>query len=426
MFPSLEINPQDLAVNKSDQELQEFFGQLCDYLEWSADDALQVQALSGLISHQFPAMVDDFYAEILRHAATRQVLKDEQQVVRLKQTLLLWLTQLFGGVYDLSYVKARWQVGRRHVLIGLDQTYATAALGRLRIRINSAVSAALEGTPQHLSGALRSINKLMDLESAIINSAYQLSFARLMELSAKQQMQQSERLAAIGQMVTGLAHESRNALQRSHACLETLALEIDDRPDAVRLVQRVQNALDHLHTLYEEVRNYAAPIKLDRQTVSIPKLIMRCWHQLEHKWKPVNSKLRFEMADGLPCDGQWDSLRMEQVLTNLFQNAIDASGDQGEVYCVVLRDPAETASPRPELGTVGVGSDRIVIEVSDSGPGISIHPPSKIFEPFFTTKTKGTGLGLAISRRAVQAHGGEIDVVPGSKATFRIVLPLSP
>jgi signal transduction histidine kinase len=65
-----------------------------------------------------------------------------------------------------------------------------------------------------------------------------------------------------------------------------------------------------------------------------------------------------------------------------------------------------------------------MIEVSDSGPGISIHPPGKIFEPFFTTKTKGTGLGLAISRRAVQAHGGEIDLVPGSKATFRIVLPL--
>ncbi len=423
MFPSLEINPQDLVVDKSDQELQEFFGQLRDYLEWSEEDAEQVVALGALVAHQFPAMVDDFYSEILRHAATRQVLKDEQQVVRLKQTLQLWLAQLFGGVYDLKYVKARWQVGRRHVLIGLDQTYATAALGRLRIRINAAASVAFETAPGHLSQALRSINKLMDLESAIINSAYQLSFARLIELSAKQQMQQSERLAAIGQMVTGLAHESRNALQRSHACLETLAMEIEDRPDAVRLVQRVQNALDHLHTLYEEVRNYAAPIKLDRQAVSIPKLIMRCWHQLEHKWKPVNSKLRFEMADGLPCDGQWDSLRMEQVLTNLFQNAIDASGDQGEVNCVVLPAP-DIAELPPADGLPADRPPRIMIEISDSGPGISIHPPSKIFEPFFTTKTKGTGLGLAISRRAVQAHGGEIDVVPGSKATFRIVLPL--
>jgi len=423
MFPSLEINPHELAVDKSDQELQEFFGQLCDYLEWSQHDADQVVMLGRRIADQFPSMVEDFYSEILRHAATRQVLRDEQQVVRLKQTLQLWLTQLFGGVYDLGYAKARWQVGRRHVLIGLDQTYATAALGRLRIRINAAASVAFETAPGPLSQALRSINKLMDLESAIINSAYQLSFARMIELSAKQQMQQSERLAAIGQMVTGLAHESRNALQRSHACLETLAMEIEDRPDAVRLVQRVQNALDHLHTLYEEVRNYAAPIKLDRQTVSIPKLIMRCWHQLEHKWKPVNSKLRFEMADGLPSDGQWDSLRMEQVLTNLFQNAIDASGDMGEVYCAVLPGPDLPDQP-PADGMPPDRPPRIMIEISDSGPGISIHPPSKIFEPFFTTKTKGTGLGLAISRRAVQAHGGEIDVVPGSKATFRIVLPL--
>src|SRR5262245_25588308 len=76
---------------------------------------------------------------------------------------------------------------------------------------------------------------------------------------------QAERLAAIGQMVAGLAHESRNALQRAQACLEMLALAVRDRPEALDLIARLQNAQDHLHHLYEDVRSYAAPITLERR-----------------------------------------------------------------------------------------------------------------------------------------------------------------
>ncbi|MBL8888998.1 MAG: hypothetical protein JNL67_03400 [Planctomycetaceae bacterium] len=432
MLSPVDVNPSELVVEKTDLELETFFSQLKSFLEWTDSDAQHVVGLRSHLQSEFPAMVEDFYAEILRHAATRQVLQDEQQVVRLKATLLLWLEQFFSGRYDLAYVRARWNVGRRHVVIGLDQSYATAALGRLRMRINSAIVARMSHDSQKLVETQGSVNKLLDLELAIVNAAYQLSFAKLMELSAKQQMQQSERLAAIGQMVTGLAHESRNALQRSHACLETLSLEIEDRPDAIRLVQRVQAALDHLHTLYEEVRNYAAPIKLDRQSICLPKLVMRCWHQLEHKWKPLNSRLRLQVTDATETVGQWDPVRMEQVLTNLFQNAIDACGEGGEVVCTVstMETTSAGVSPAPMNSPPGgdgistkVGS--VVIEVSDSGPGIGVVPPQRVFEPFFTTKTKGTGLGLAITRRAIQAHGGEIDLVPGTKGTFRIVLPIS-
>lgn len=432
MLSPSDVNPKEIVVEKTDIELETFFGQLRSFLEWTDLDAVTIAGLHGLLQPDFPFMVEDFYSEILRHTATRQVLQDELQVARLKNTLLLWLDQFFSGSYDTAYVRARWNVGRRHVMIGLDQSYATAALGRLRMRINEAIVAALAHDPQQLVKAQGSINKLLDLELAIVNAAYQLSFARLMEVSAKQRVQQSERLAAIGQMVTGLAHESRNALQRSHACLETLTLEIEDRPDAIRLVQRVQLALDHLHTLYEEVRNYAAPIKLDRQSIGLHKLAMRCWQQLEHRWKPLNSKLRLQWAFDTEAEGQWDPVRMEQVLTNLFQNAIDASGEGGEVVCEVrtIESPlgnvaaiSPTSPSSTETATTKTGA--VVIDVSDSGPGINVIPPQRVFEPFFTTKTKGTGLGLAITRRAVQAHGGEIDLVPGTKGTFRIILPIS-
>lgn len=462
---SLGLSPylDGVPTEKSDEELRTLLLQLQSFLEWTPADAERIPRLHALVAPHFQDLVSDFYSEILRHTPTRQVLKDEQQVIRLQQTLLGWLNQLFTGPYDLNYVKARWQVGRRHVAIGLDQTYATAALGRLRTKLTMVLVSTIQDDVPLLNAATGSLHKLLDLESAIINSAYQLSFARMIEQAAQQQMQQSERLAAIGQMVTGLAHESRNALQRSHACLETLAMEIEDRPDAIRLVNRVQTALDHLHTLYEEVRNYAAPIKLDWQAVSLPKLVIRCWHQLEHKWKKPGVKLRFDVEPEVAADITLDPNRIEQVLTNLFQNAIDACGENGEVRCTLTRGqqphiagsvqdgsvqaaslhslsgvqgenpvsplndsrPGTDSGPRPEIKLGSVG-DTIWIEISDSGPGISVSPPNKIFEPFFTTKTKGTGLGLAISRRAIQAHGGQLELVEGSKATFRISLPSSP
>ncbi|MCZ6684295.1 MAG: PAS domain S-box protein, partial [Planctomycetota bacterium] len=86
---------------------------------------------------------------------------------------------------------------------------------------------------------------------------------------AEERALQAERLAAIGETIAGLAHESRNAFQRSQACLEMLALELENRPDQLELVDRTQRALDHLHRLYEEVRDYAAPINLDRQSCDL-------------------------------------------------------------------------------------------------------------------------------------------------------------
>ena len=80
---------------------------------------------------------------------------------------------------------------------------------------------------------------------------------------AERKLAESERLAAIGQMVAGLAHESRNAFQRSHACLATLALDLTDQPESLKLVEKTQKALDDLNFLYEEVRDYAAPIVLE-------------------------------------------------------------------------------------------------------------------------------------------------------------------
>jgi PAS domain S-box-containing protein len=222
---------------------------------------------------------------------------------------------------------------------------------------------------------------------------------------------QAERLAAIGQMVTGLAHESRNALQRSQACLEMLTLVVRDQPQALDLIDRIQKAQDHLHHLFQDVRSYAAPIRLERTWCDLRSVWRDAWGQLESTCNDKQAILR-EFSNGVDLHCAADPFRMEQVFRNILDNALAA----GTVPVVVdISAESATLEGRPALA----------IGVRDNGPGIGVEQRPKVFEPFFTTKAKGTGLGLAIARRIVEAHGGRITLADGEEpgAVFLVTLP---
>jgi PAS domain S-box-containing protein len=209
---------------------------------------------------------------------------------------------------------------------------------------------------------------------------------------------QAERLAAIGQMVTGLAHESRNALQRSQACLKMLAWEVPDRPKALELADRVQNALDDLLHLYEEVRQYAAPLKLALDWCDLEEIVQRSWQQTEtvRHGRRADLEVARNSVD-LHC--QIDRASMGQVLHNILENALAASPEPVRI--------------RVDWSDVELnGRPGLQIAVRDNGPGLTPEQRERIFEPFFTTKTHGTGLGMAIARRIVEAHQGRIAVSP--------------
>lgn len=222
---------------------------------------------------------------------------------------------------------------------------------------------------------------------------------------------QAERLAAIGQMVAGLAHESRNALQRSQACLEMLALTLHDRPESLDLIARIQKAQDHLHHLYEDVRSYAAPIALERRNCDVAEVWREAWAHLEAAREGRRAILREEI-DGVEVHCQADPFRLGQVFRNVLENALAACPSPVEIVIRVER--AEI------FGQPGL---RVVLR--DNGPGLGPEQKRKIFEPFYTTKAKGTGLGMPIAKRIVEAHGGQMVVVedgtPG--AVFSITLP---
>jgi PAS domain S-box-containing protein len=227
---------------------------------------------------------------------------------------------------------------------------------------------------------------------------------------AQEQALQSERLAAIGQMMTGLAHESGNALARSQACLDMLTWEVQDRPEAQELIDGIRKAQDHLQQLYEEVRGYAAPICLDRETWDVAAVWRQAWANLALRRQGRDAVLR-EEADGVDLRCAVDAFRLEQVFRNILDNALAAGRDPLRID---IRCCEVSLERRPALR----------IAVKDNGPGLSPEQVQRIFEPFFTTKSKGTGLGMAIAKRIVEAHGGRISLGNGDAPGAEIVVTL--
>jgi two-component system, LuxR family, sensor kinase FixL len=228
---------------------------------------------------------------------------------------------------------------------------------------------------------------------------------------AQERALQAERLAAIGQMMTGLAHESRNGLQRIQACLEMLVLTVPDRLESLDLIARIQKAQDHLRDLYEDVRGYAAPIKLEYSLCNLDDIWREAWAHLDATRAAKEAQLREETA-GVDLRCLVDPSRVRQVFHNILDNALAAGPRRGEVTIAA------------EETTLG-GQPALRIALRDNGPGLNAEQRQRVFEPFYTTKAKGTGLGMPIAQRIVEAHGGQLAVgdTPAPGAVFLITLP---
>ncbi len=225
-----------------------------------------------------------------------------------------------------------------------------------------------------------------------------------------------QRLAAIGQTVAGLAHESRNALHRIRASVECLQLDIPVGSESREEIDSIWRASQELTNTLEEVRNYAAPMQLHRELASLPEVWRRVWGYLSPQRAGRDAEI-IESQTGCEYPVDVDVMRLEQVFRNLFENALTACEDPVRIYL-------ECHCEQPGF---------IILDIQDNGPGLCAEKREKIFEPFFTTKARGTGLGMSIVQRIVDAHGGVIQTVepnlPESNphgARFRIQLSKHP
>lgn len=232
--------------------------------------------------------------------------------------------------------------------------------------------------------------------------------------SAMERLVQSERLAAIGEAMTGLVHESRNALARSQANLRRLARRLQGEQELLELIAQAQRAQEDISRQFEEVRAYAAPLKLNRAVASLRELFEEAWDQISAERELRDAELTIRSSEiNAKCGG--DRFLLVNAIRNIFENSLAAT--DGTVRIQV--DFANT-----DL------DNRSAVEVSirDHGPGLSPEAAERALDAFYTTKTRGTGLGLAIVKRIIESHGGRIalanaDVSSGTGTIVSLIIP---
>jgi two-component system, LuxR family, sensor kinase FixL len=230
--------------------------------------------------------------------------------------------------------------------------------------------------------------------------------------AAEERVLHAERLAAVGEMVTGVAHESRNALQQIGACAKMLEWEVNGDGEARGLIADVQKAHDRLHRLFENLRGYVSPLRLETRVSNLVDVFQEAWATTANLRAGRDISLVQQVGE---IDPRWmiDPFQMEQVFRNILENALAACHDPVRIRV------DWNQSVRDEKPTLR-------ITVADNGPGLSADAAVRIFDPFFTTRSRGTGLGMAIVRRIVEAHGGWIEAgrpVEGIGTEVRITLP---
>jgi PAS domain S-box-containing protein len=228
--------------------------------------------------------------------------------------------------------------------------------------------------------------------------------------AARQQVEQSRRLATIGQVMASLAHESRNLLQRSQACLERLSWRLEDRPEALELVSRARQAQYDLVHLLEDVRAYAAPLVLDLAPCDVRAAWREAWAQVVTVCPSKQAELHEAGGDAdVWCVA--DRFRLLQVFRNLIENSF--------AVCTGL------VRVKIECREVSLaGGAALEVALRDNGPGFAPEQRRRLFEPFYTTRPQGSGLGLVLAKRILEAHGGSIQASDHGPPGAEIIVTL--
>ncbi|MCU0863979.1 MAG: PAS domain S-box protein [Planctomycetes bacterium] len=240
--------------------------------------------------------------------------------------------------------------------------------------------------------------------------------AVIRDITDRKEMQtklaQTERLAAVGELAAGVAHEINNPINTVINCAQL----VQDGDDAVSNCQVIIEESTRIADIVRDLLQFARDDRDRPQPTSLPEVVQRTLRLLGENWKRHGVTLQVDVPDHLP-QVHARPQQIQQVLLNLLINAKDAllQGERDH-RCVWLAAQVE-----------GTG---VVFTVRDNGPGIPGQLGERIFEPFVTTKRArgGTGLGLSISRSIVEGYGGTIrvDSAPGQGATFRVWLPQAP
>lgn len=316
-----------------------------------------------------------------------------------------WAEEVLQPAFGRDLVVRKWAflLTTMGFLVALASAlYISGSLGRGVNRIKNG----LERLKRDLSYRLPSMPGELGQIAAAIN---QLAQGLWEKERLEEQLQRSARLAALGHLTAGVAHEMRNPLGIIRGTAQIMAQEYSHVPGLAEDVAVIMEQADRQNRVIRELLDFARPAPPLMQEINL-NAILESVLSFSRKFLEQNQvNLVTQLSPDLP-QVQADGEKIKQVFLNLLLNAVEAMPTGGTITI-------ETSATQ----------DGVAVSFGDTGPGISPEARLHLFDPFYTTKSDGTGLGLAICHQIVTMHGGSIEVETGDRGSvFRVSLPRSP
>lgn len=235
------------------------------------------------------------------------------------------------------------------------------------------------------------------------------------EKQIEDRLRHAERLAALGRLIAGVAHEVRNPLATIRLRVQMCQQSSED-PSVHESCMVALEEIERLNGMVNRLLSFSQPVQLHPEATDLRLLLEQRLEGFAERAQGHRVRFITNFAND-PRLMSVDQSRMAQVFDNVIQNAIEAMTDSGGTLCINLTSDGSRFPDGRE----------VCVEFHDTGAGISPAIAKRVFDPFFTTKAAGTGLGLFICHELVRAHGGEIQLVSGNGhgTTVRILLPVS-
>ena len=224
----------------------------------------------------------------------------------------------------------------------------------------------------------------------------------------EQKFYESQKLAAVGQLSAGIAHEVRNPLSSIKMSLQILEKRLNPTGNDQKRFKIAQKEVEHLEKLVSDILIFARPVEPDRKPVNINVLVEHSLHMAEKEIMDKGIKIETRLSEGLP-EAFIDQAMIDQVLLNIYLNAIDAMERGGRLFL---------STSRPK------GNGSVSVTIEDNGCGIAPEDIAHIFNPFFTKKKYGTGLDLTQVKKIIDQHNGTIEISSQQGNGTRVVVNL--
>jgi signal transduction histidine kinase len=309
--------------------------------------------------------------------------------------------KLAQPIRELDSLARRVAAGERNVKSSID---SRDEIGDLAGRFNDMSRSLVER-----EDSIIELNR--NLEEKVQSRTAELEEKNRLLVQTREELLRVEKLAAIGELAAGVAHEINNPMAIIRGNTELLQLSVPEDAPIREEVDTIFQQVKRVERIVSNLLKFARREQMEAGTVRLNELLHEIVGQIGHQVSLEGIELVEQYAESVAqVEGDADQLR--QVFTNLVLNAVQAMPSGGVLS--VRTQPVEPA-----------GSYEV--KIADTGVGIALENLRQVFNPFYTTKASGTGLGLSVSYGIVREHGGRIDVesVPGGGSTFTVVLPRS-